>query len=448
MSVDRSNPRGVLRRYYLFRAMAAVGFVSPIFALFVLRDLSYPEYGTLSAVYSLVLVGGEIPTGYLGDSVGRRDTLVASKVAMALSLLGFVVVDSFVSYVVVYVVWGLGMALTSGTGAAWLYETLRESLGTEEFTTVRGKGNAIARWSAAVTTILGAVLYGLDPTYPFLAAGLLMLAGAGVVATLPRTAAFDGERESDTGDTAEGPNSPSAREALTLLRERLLRPPLRSFVLFVALLFGVVGAGNGYIQPAAVAVAGDLSLGSVPVVGGLAADATSDGLLGGIGERLELSAATGLGPLYASFAAVAAGISYYAGAIESRVGLRRTLVIVALVVAVAFAVPLAVPLAAVATFYVSQSVQHLLRPMVQRHVNDRTGDAGRATVLSAVSMVVGLARTPFVVLAGFAAGARGPVFAFPALTALLVATLVPLAIVGSPLPESRADEPTADGTAQ
>jgi MFS family permease len=445
--VDRSNPRGVLRRYYLFRAMAAVGFVSPIFALFVLRDLSYPEYGTLSAVYSLVLVGGEIPTGYLGDRVGRRDTLVGSKVAMAVSLLGFVVVDSFASYVVVYVVWGLGMALTSGTGGAWLYEILREGLGEDQFTTVRGKGNAIARWSAAVTTILGAVLYGVDPTYPFLAAGVLMLAGAGVVATLPRTAAFDGGSDAGTTDGNHDQQGPSPREAFALLRKRLLRPPLRSFVLFVALLFGVVGAGNGYIQPAAVAVAGGLSLDSVPIVGPLVAGAAEAASAGGLlGGRLELSAATGLGPLYASFAAVAAGISYYAGAIESRVGLRRTLVAVAFVVAATFVVPLVVPLAAVATFYVSQSVQHLLRPMVQQYVNDRTGDAGRATVLSAVSMVFGVARTPFVVLAGFAAGARGPVFAFPALAALLVATVLPLALLGSPLPRSVDSEMAAEGT--
>jgi hypothetical protein len=173
-----------------------------------------------------------------------------------------------------------------------------------------------------------------------------------------------------------------------------------------------------------------------PLVGG-------GGLLGG---RLELSAATGLGPLYASFAAVAAGISYYAGAIESRVGLRRTLVAVAFVVAATFVVPLVVPLAAVATFYVSQSVQHLLRPMVQQYVNDRTGDAGRATVLSAVSMVFGVARTPFVVLVGFAAGARGPVFAFPALAALLVATVLPLALLGSPLPRPADSEMAAEGT--
>jgi hypothetical protein len=278
-----------------------------------------------------------------------------------------------------------------------------------------------------------------------------MLAGAGVVATLPRTEGFErtdreagGAEEIDAGSAADddgaGPtgagSTPSAGETLTLLRERLLAPPLRSFVLFVALLFGIVGAGNGYIQPAAVAVAGDASLGALPLVGSVAGDAA--GALSG----LDLSAAAGLGPLYASFAAVAAVVSYYAGAVESRLGLRWALALVALAVAATFLAPLAVPLAAAVAFYVAQSVQHLLRPMVQRYVHDRTGDAGRATVLSAVSMVFGLARTPFVVLAGFAAEAGGPVAAFPALAVLLVATLVPLLVLGSPLPASDTDTPS------
>lgn len=232
--VDRSSPGAVLRRYYLFRAMAAVGFISPIFALFVLRDMTYAQYGTLSAVYSLVLVGGEIPTGYVGDRIGRRDTLVASKLALAASLFGFLVVDSFLSYVVVYVVWGVGMALTSGAGSAWLYEVLQSTLGEDRFTAVRGKGNAIARWSAVATTIAGSLLYGIDPTYPFVAAGALMTVDAGVIATLPRTEQFESDERS----------GPSVRGALPLLRERLARPPLRAFVLLVALLFGVLGAGS------------------------------------------------------------------------------------------------------------------------------------------------------------------------------------------------------------
>jgi hypothetical protein len=44
-------------------------FVSPVFAPFVLRDVSYPEYGTLSAVYSLVL-GSPLPRVGATDPAG------------------------------------------------------------------------------------------------------------------------------------------------------------------------------------------------------------------------------------------------------------------------------------------------------------------------------------------------------------------------------------------
>ncbi|QLH84568.1 MFS transporter [Halosimplex pelagicum] len=431
MRVDLSNPRALIRRYYLFQALSAVGFVSPIFALFVLRDLTYPQYGTLSAVYSLVLVAGEIPTGYAGDRFGRRDTLVASKLAMAGSLLGFVAVDSFASYLVVYVLWGIGIALTSGTGGAWLYEVLESTVGGERFTTVRGRGQSIARWSSAVTTVLGAVLYGVDPRAPFLAAGGLVVVGAGVVATLPRTEQFE------AGETA----GPSVREALPLLCDRLARPPLRSFVAFAALVFGAVGAANQYVQPIAVEVVGGVDLAALPVVDGVAGAVGS----GSLPVDVPVSAATGLGPLYASFALVAGVVSYYAGPIEARFGLSRAVGAAAVVLVTATLLPLAVPLTAFATFYLLRAVHSLLRPMVEGHVNDRVESVGRATVLSAVSMAVGLARTPFVVLAGVAAGARGPVAAYGAIGVLLAATTVPLVVLGSPLPNENSADTGDDG---
>jgi len=77
--------------------------------------------------------------------------------------------------------------------------------------------------------------------------------------------------------------------------------------------------------------------------------------------------------------------------------------------------------------------------MVERYVNDRVENVGRATVLSAVSMVFGIARTPFVVIAGVAAGARGPVAAYGAIGVLLAATTVPLVALRSPFPNDEGD---------
>jgi MFS family permease len=217
------------------------------------------------------------------------------------------------------------------------------------------------------------------------------------------------------------------RDGLPVVGEKLARPSLRSFVVLVALVFGVVGAANGYTQPVAIAVVQNPTLTWLPVFG-------NEGLATSLNADLPVSAATGVGPLYASFAAVGAVVSYYAGRIESRLGLRRSLVGLATVLVVTLAALLLVPVIALGTVYLLKSVQHLLRPMVGRYLNDRVEDVCRATVLSAVSMVFGIARTPFVILAGIAARAAGPVTAFPALAGLFLLAVLPLVLVGSPLP--------------
>ena len=137
--------------------------------------------------------------------------------------------------------------------------------------------------------------------------------------------------------------------------------------------------------------------------------------------------------------------SFYAGPIEELLGLRRVLALAAVVLAGSTLVPLVVPLAAFATFYLLRAVHFLLRPMVESHINDRVEDVGRATVLSAASMVFGLARTPFVFAAGVAASARGPLAAYGALGVLLLATALPLAVFGSPFPSTGTSE-TSEGT--
>jgi hypothetical protein len=57
-------------RYYAYRATLSVGFITPVFTLFLLRTLSFTEVGVLSAVYAGLSVVGEIPTGYVADHLG------------------------------------------------------------------------------------------------------------------------------------------------------------------------------------------------------------------------------------------------------------------------------------------------------------------------------------------------------------------------------------------
>jgi MFS family permease len=291
----------------------------------VLRDVTFPEFGVLSAVLSVAIVGGEVPAGYVGDRYGRKGSLALSVVLSVLSLLGFVVARGFVPYLLFYVLRALALAFASGSADAWLYELLEEYLSTDAYTRIRGRGASVMRWTSVATTIAGGGLYVLNPSYPFLASAALSALGLAVLWSMPASSVVADDRpgavsRGGSGDTdvTDEPNGAGTdagartgpRESLAVARRGLTAPSLRWLVSYAGLFFAVVRAGESYIQPVArAAVRGRLDA--------LAGDALRTGLPLGVL----------LGLLYASFAAVSATASYYAGDVEARLGLTRTLLI-------------------------------------------------------------------------------------------------------------------------
>ncbi|PSP76142.1 MFS transporter [Halobacteriales archaeon QS_1_68_20] len=392
----------VVRRFYLYRATTSVGFVTPVYTLFLLfKDLTYTQIGVLGALSAVLVLVGEVPTGYVGDRVGRRDSMLLASLLSSTSLAGFVFVETFAGFVVVYVPWALGLAFASGSNDAWLYDALSERLAEEKFTRIRGRAGAVQRWTSVVTMIAGSVLFVFDPVVPFVAAAVLNATGAVVLLSLPRN------RQSLEGDTL------AVREAMGVLRADLTAPPLRAFVAYVALSFGLISVANVYVQPITVGVL-DGRLSTLPVVG-------------------EVPVAATLGLMYAGFTAVAAVASYYAGAVEDLLGLRGAALALPFGTAAALVVPLVVPAFAIPAFFVMRASGTVFRPIANRYVNDHTGSAGRATVLSAASMVYALVRTPLKVGAGLLADATGeiPAVATLALGFLAVAGL--LVVFGRPV---------------
>nr|WP_245547769.1 MFS transporter [Halovivax ruber] len=394
--------------YYGFMATYSVGFIWPIFTLFLLwNDLSFTEIGLLSAVSAVLVVVLEVPTGYLADRIGRRRVLLLGLLAMAASLLGFVVAAAFWQFVVLYALWSISTAFHSGTADAWLYDTLRESVREDEFTRIRGRGGAIYEWTSAATMIVGGLLYVLHPTYPFVASAALHGFGMAIVVSMPRNERYRTERpdggqsapnidQSDgAGDDAEPAGSSAGATAsfhrtLSTTRRVLFSRKLRLFVGFVACFFAVVQATDTYIQPITETLLAD-ALESVTVAG------------------RPLPEPALLGVLYATFAAVGAIASDRAGAVYSRFGSRSAVVWLAFGVAVSLLVPWFVALLAIPVFVLLKGAYALSKPLVTQYVNDHAATANRATVLSATSMTFALVRAPLKPVSGIVADATSPI---------------------------------------
>lgn len=366
---DWQRPPLFVLKYYCYRATVTFGFFWPVFTIFLLnRGLTYTQIGLLNSLSAGIIVIGEIPSGYVGDRIGRRNSLVVGSGLLAFSLFGFTVAKTFAAFAGLWVFWGLGSAFQSGSDDAWLYEALEDRSDEGQYTRIRGRGGSVNQWVTAGTTLVAGGLYSLDPRLPFLAGGLLVVSSIPILLSLPK--AGKNELEDDRF---------TVLDALPVLHRRLTQPPLRSFVVYLALFFGIISAADEFIQPIATRAL------SLPL--------------------------TGLGPLYAGFTIVAAVASYFAGDIEDLLSTQWAVLLIPTLVGVFFIVPLMVPLAAFPLFFAMKSANVVMRPIASGYINRHAESVGRATILSAASMAYALVRLPMKPLSGVVADATMPIVA-------------------------------------
>ncbi|MGY1716671.1 MFS transporter [Geodermatophilus sp. SYSU D01106] len=344
-----------------------VGLSAPVTVLLAAsRGLSPADVGVVIAVYSVVVLVLELPTGGLADSLGTRPVLVASAVFSTAGLVALGFADGVVAFAVAEALRGVGRALDSGPLEAWYVDTVRAA--DPDADVAPGLSRAGAADGAGLC--LGAVVGGLLPllsgragddalVLPVLAAAVLTAVSAVAVALLvvdppgaPR------RRLADAGAGVRAVPAVVRDTARLVARDRLLRR-----VLAVSLLVGAV-------------------LSTLELLGPLyAAELTGSGASGAtlFGVVMAVSfAAAGLGALLAPAARrLARGSGPVAAAGLAAVG--------ALAIA---AVPLAGPVALTALFAVFYVGNAAAWPLWKSVLHGRVGAGRRATALSASSFAL------------------------------------------------------------
>jgi len=380
--------RGLRVRYYAYRATTSWGLYLPVSVVYLLELGHGVGFVALTqAVFSGVLLAAELPSGYLGDRLGRRRSLALSSALRTAGLGVYAVAEARVAFLGAQVLFGVSWAFASGTADAWLYDLLAARGDADAFAAVAGRASTGELVVSAAGAVAGGLLFGAAAWLPFAANAVLAAAGLGVLAATPAVRAganADGDPTAPGGDGAgeeAGRGAPDddplgVGEALAVLRAQAHRPAVRWVVAYSGLLFLVFNLTRTFEQPALTAV-------GVP--------------------------ATGLGALYAALKLVSAGAAATTGWFEERLGARWTLALAAPVVAVAYGSLAVVPAAVVPVVFVYRAARTVLRPVRNGYLNDRLADVGRATVLSGVSMVVSLATAGARLLTGPVAEVVGPV---------------------------------------
>lgn len=393
-------PSAAVARYYAYKATKAVELYRPIMYLyFASAGLSFFQITVLEAAYSATTVLGEIPTGYLGDRLGRRDGLVLGTAVIALTLLGLglagSLADPFPAFLALYVCWSLGYTFRSGTEDAWLYDSLVGE--GQSFSDLRGRGESFALASGVVAAVAGGYLASVDMAYPFFAAAAVTGLGALILLTV----------DSDRAESGDPADRTTLAASLDAVRAALSDPRLRAFlVLYYVLFSAATYLAFIFLQPRIETVAAGYQLGDVETL---------------------------LGWYYAGISLAAAGFTYRAEWIRERVGLRLWFLAVPAAVGLLLVGQWALPVSAFVAFVLVRGLSEATRVFASQYVNDRIDAVGRATTLSAMSMVSGLTVIPFQLGSGLLSDAVSPGAALAAAGGVLLVGSVVVHLVATPV---------------
>jgi MFS family permease len=359
------RPSVAVRRYYAYFVTTSIGFYIPVGVVFLaeVRGFGLDAIGTIMAAYLVGMVVGEVPTGYLGDRLGRRESLAIGNTLMSGSLVAWAFLQTPLQYAFLNLVWAVGTTFRSGTADAWLYEFLERNDRAAEFARISGRASMARLLVSAGAAVAAGALVTVGWTFPFYVNAGLAALGLPILLSLP--AVQDGGEDVFT-----------VREAVGTLRMQVRRPELRWFVAYTALFYGLYQLALAFEQLALREVGVSLS---------------------------------GLGLLYAGFKLVSAGAASTAGWFQDRLGARGVFGLYAPVVGIAFAAVAAWPVLLLPVLFLNRGLNALTTPVRNQYLNDRFAGAGRATVLSGASIVLSLFAATADVVGGVVAEAVGPV---------------------------------------
>ena len=165
-------------KLYLIKTSKWFMLFMPIIVLFYQDNgLKMQDIFVLQAIYSIVIVILEIPSGYLADVLGRKTTLIIGTI---LGFCGFVIYSLsyyFWGFLSAEVTMGVGTSLVSGADSAMLYDTLKAGNQKEKYLKFEGKMVSIGNAAEAVAGILGGLLAEISLRTPFYAQTVVAFIG-------------------------------------------------------------------------------------------------------------------------------------------------------------------------------------------------------------------------------------------------------------------------------
>ena len=170
MYPDTQETSGNIYKLYTYYFLSRLNLWAPVFILYLLdRGFSMTQITSLDAIFWLIMVLFEIPTGAVADKWGKKQSLILSCLLIAVGLFIFGLAKTYVIVLIAYLLWAVGVTFESGALAAFLYDSLRVMGREVEYSKFAGRGMSISLMAASVGSVTAGYLGGIFLGLPILA---------------------------------------------------------------------------------------------------------------------------------------------------------------------------------------------------------------------------------------------------------------------------------------
>lgn len=140
MKFFSNSLEGNISKIFLFNLSQRRHFITLLSLYFLILDnTTAQQIGLYTAIANLLSFFLEVPSGYLSDRLGHKNTLIFAKILMVFSMLFFIFGTGFWFFLIGSCFLSASFAFTSGTQAAFFHETMISLKRDKEFSKLWGK---------------------------------------------------------------------------------------------------------------------------------------------------------------------------------------------------------------------------------------------------------------------------------------------------------------------
>lgn len=158
-------------------------------------NMTLLQIGLLEGIYHIASMLCEIPSGAWADLVGRKRSMLISRLCITISCVIMLFSRSFWGFALSFTIQALGNSFTSGSEEALVYDSMK-CIGQEaDFIKVNGRLNTLIEVSQSIATVAGGILAEYSYAWCYGACVVIALLSLGPVSFMTEPPIFEVQTE-------------------------------------------------------------------------------------------------------------------------------------------------------------------------------------------------------------------------------------------------------------